>query len=106
MKSQSANRKLAGRQRLVILRPRGLRGQPSDWTTLDPYVHALLAERTPEQALLLDVIYAGRKLAGWRNFKHAGSYGIEKVGKPSRWPTSSLTEDSHTRIPPVLVRAS
>jgi hypothetical protein len=55
-------------------------------------VHDLLAEPTRDQALLLDVVYAGRKAAGSPNFKRAGSQGMQRVGQLSGWPTFLYVE--------------
>jgi hypothetical protein len=55
-------------------------------------MHPLLADPTDEQACLLQVIYEGRQQAGWPNYKRVHRQGVERVGKPSLWPTFQYVE--------------
>ena len=55
-------------------------------------MHPLLAEPTDEQTHLLDVIYKGRELAGWPNFRGADTGGVQRVGGLGRWPIFQYVE--------------
>jgi len=55
-------------------------------------VHPLVAQPTDEQACLLRVIYKGREQAGWPNYARVRRRDVERVGKPSLWPTFQYVE--------------